>query len=131
MEELKTKGIWEGDKETNVDERPEPAQEEQQKPAVYDMLSEADREALVRHLGIRCKRRSRKEKEKTKEKKSTAEACECSGGGAGACWWGIGFELQEASRRWILQVGDAIVENFGVSIKNNFVEEEESDTDME
>ena len=36
---------------------------------------------------------------------------------------GIGFST-EASRRWIFQVGDAIVENFGVSIKNNFVEEE-------
>lgn len=34
---------------------------------------------------------------------------------------GIGFST-EASRRWIFQVGDAIVENFGVSIKNEFVE---------
>ena len=118
VEELKTKGIWEGDKETNVDERPEPAQEEQQKPAVYDMLSEADREALAFGYQMQKKEQKRKEKRKKRNRRlkhvSAAVVALVFVGG-------IGFST-EASRRWIFQVGDAIVENFGVSIKNEFVE---------
>ena len=120
VEELKTKGIWEGDKETNVDERPEPAQEEQQKPAVYDMLSEADREALAFGYQMQKKEQERKEKRKKRNRRLKHVSAAVV---ALVLVGGIGFST-EASRRWIFQVGDAIVENFGVSIKNNFVEEE-------
>ena len=120
VEELKTKGIWEGDKETNVDERPEPAQEEQQKPAVYDMLSEADREALAFGYQMQKKEQKRKEKRKKRNRRLKHVSAAVV---ALVLVGGIGFST-EASRRWIFQVGDAIVENFGVSIKNNFVEEE-------
>ena len=120
VEELKTKGIWEDEKETKVDEKPEPAQEEQQKPAIYDMLSEADREALAFGYQMQKKEQERKEKRKKRNRRlkhvSAAVVALVFVGG-------IGFST-EASRRWIFQVGDAIVENFGVSIKNNFVEEE-------
>ena len=120
VEELKTKGIWEDEKKTKVDEKPEPAQEEQQKPAVYDMLSEADREALAFGYQMQKKEQERKEKRKKRNRRlkhvSAAMVALVFVGGIGVS--------TEASRRWIFQVGDAIVENFGVSIKNNFVEEE-------
>ena len=120
VEELKTKGIWEGDKETNDDERPEPVQKEQQKPAVYDMLSEADREALAFGYQMQKKEQERKEKRKKRNRRLKHVSAAVV---ALVLVGGIGFST-EASRRWIFQVGDAIVENFGVSIKNNFVEEE-------
>ena len=120
VEELKTKGIWEDEKETKVDEKPEPAQEEQQKPAIYDMLSEADREALAFGYQMQKKEQKRKEKRKKRNRRlkhvSAAVVALVFVGGIGLS--------TEASRRWIFQVGDAIVENFGVSIKNNFVKEE-------
>ena len=118
VEELKTKGIWEGDKETNVDEKPEPAKEEQQNPAVYDMLSEADREALAFGYQMQKKEQERKEKRKKRNRRlkhvSAAVAALVFVGGIGLS--------TEASRRWIFQVGDAIVENFGVSLKNNLID---------
>ena len=120
VEELKTKGIWEGEKGTNVDEKPEPVKEEQQKPAIYDMLSEADREALAFGYQMQKKEQERKEKRKKRNRRlkhvSAAVVALVFVGGIGLS--------TEASRRWIFQVGDAIVENFGVSIKNNFVKEE-------
>ncbi len=120
VEELKTKGIWEGDKETNVDERPEPAQEEQQKPAVYDMLSEADREALAFGYQMQKKEQERKEKRKKRNRRlkhvSAAVVALVFVGG-------IGFST-EASRRWIFQVGDVFLDSLGISIKNNFTEKE-------
>lgn len=94
--------------------------EEQQKSAIYDMLSEADREALAFGYQMQKKEQERKEKRKKRNRRlkhvSAAVVALVFVGG-------IGFST-EASRRWIFQVGDAIVENFGVSIKNNFVEEE-------
>lgn len=118
VEELKTKGIWEDEKKTKVDEKPEPAQEEQQKPAVYDMLSEADREALAFGYQMQKKEQERKEKRKKRNRRlkhvSAAMVALVFVGGIGLS--------TEASRRWIFQVGDAIVENFGVSIKNNFID---------
>ena len=118
VEELKTKGIWEGDKETNVDERPEPAQEEQQKPAVYDMLSEADREALAFGYQMQKKEQERKEKRKKRNRRlkhvSAAVVALVLVGGIGVS--------TEASRRWIFQIRDVILESLGTSIKNNFTE---------
>ena len=111
VEELKTKGIWEGDKETNVDERPEPAQEEQQKPAVYDMLSEADREAQER------KEKRKKRNRRLKHVSAAVVALVLVGG--------IGLST-EASRRWIFQVGDVFLDSLGISIKNNFTEKEKN-----
>ena len=120
VEELKAKGIWEDEKETKVDEKSEPVKEEQQKPAIYDMLSQADREALAFGYQMQKKEQKRKEKRKKRNRRlkhvSAAVAALVLVGGIGVS--------TEASRRWIFQVGDAIVENFGVSIKNNFVEEE-------
>ena len=117
VEELKTKGIWEGEKGTNVDEKPEPVKEEQQKPAIYDMLSEADREALAFGYQMQKKEQERKEKRKKRNRRlkhvSAAVVALVFVGGIGLS--------TEASRRWIFQVGDAIVENFWCkSIKNNF-----------
>ena len=118
VEELKTKGIWEDEKEKNVDEKPEPAKEEQQKPAIYDMLSDADREALAFGYQMQKKEQERKEKRKKRNRRlkhvSAAVVALVFVGGIGLS--------TEASRRWIFQVGDAIVENFGVSIKNNFID---------
>ena len=120
VEELKTKGIWEDEKETKVDETPEPVKEEQQKSAIYDMLSEADREALAFGYQMQKKEQERKEKRKKRNRRLKHVSAAVV---ALVLVGGIGFST-EASRRWIFQVGDAIVENFGVSIKNNFVEEE-------
>ena len=120
VEELKTKGIWEGEKGTNVDEKPEPVKEEQQKSAIYDMLSEADREALAFGYQMQKKEQERKEKRKKRNRRLKHVSAAVV---ALVFVSGIGLST-EASRRWIFQVGDAIVENFGVSIKNNFVEEE-------
>ena len=118
VEELKTKGIWEDEKETNVDEKPEHAKEEQQKPAIYDMLSDADREALAFGYQMQKKEQERKEKRKKRNRRlkhvSAAVVALVFVGGIGLS--------TEASRRWIFQVGDAIEENFGVSIKNNFID---------
>ena len=120
VEELKTKGIWEGEEGTNVDEKPEPAQEEQQKPAIYDMLSEADREALAFGYQMQKKEQERKEKRKKRNRRlkhvSAAVAALVFVGGIGVS--------TEASRRWIFQVRDVVLENFGESIKNNFIEKE-------
>ena len=118
VEELKTKGIWEGDKETNVDERPEPAQEEQQKPAVYDMLSEADREALAFGYQMQKKEQERKEKRKKRNRRLKHVSAAVV---ALVLVGGIGIST-EASRRWIFQIRDVILESLGTSIKNNFTE---------
>lgn len=119
MEELKTKGIWEDEKEMKVDEKPEPAQEEQQKPAIYDMLSEADREALAFGYQMQKKEQKRKEKRKKRNRRlkhvSAAVVALVFVGGIGVS--------TEASRRWILQMRDVVLSNFGTSKKNNFVEE--------
>ena len=120
VEELKTKGIWEDEKETNVDEKPEHAKEEQQKPAIYDMLSDADREALAFGYQMQKKEQERKEKRKKRNRRlkhvsAAAVALVFVGG--------IGLST-EASRRWIFQVMDVVWENLGVGVKNNFVEEE-------
>ena len=118
VEELKTKGIWEDEKKTKVDEKPEPAKEEQQKPAIYDMLSDADREALAFGYQMQKKEQERKEKRKKRNRRlkhvSAAVVALVFVGGIGLS--------TEASRRWIFQVGDAIVENFGVSLKNNLID---------
>ncbi len=46
---------------------PSPAQEEQQKPAVYDMLSEADREALAFGYQMQKKEQEKKKRNERKE----------------------------------------------------------------
>ena len=119
VEELKTKGIWEGDKETNVDEKSDPVKEEQQKSAIYDMLSEADREALAFGYQMQKKEQERKEKRKKRNRRlkhvSAAVVALVFVGGIGVS--------TEASRRWVLQMRDVVLSNFGTSKKNNFVEE--------
>ena len=120
VEELKSKGIWEDEKETNVDEKPEPAKEEQQKPAIYDMLSDADREALAFGYQMQKKEQERKEKRKKRNRRlkhvSAAVVALVFVGGIGLS--------TEASRRWIFQIRDTVKGNFGFSIKSNFIEEE-------
>lgn len=126
VEELKTKGIWEGEKGTNVDEKPEPVKEEQQKPAIYDMLSEADREALAFGYQMQKKEQERKEKRKKRNRRlkhvSAAVVALVFVGGIGLS--------TEASRRWIFQVGDIFLEKLGASVKNNFIEEEKDIRDI-
>lgn len=121
VEELKTKGIWEDEKKTKVDEKPEPAKEEQQNPAVYDMLSEADREALAFGYQMQKKEQKRKEKRKKRNRRlkhvSAAVAALVFVGGIGLS--------TEASRRWIIEVRNVVLENFGLSIRNDSVEEEQ------
>lgn len=94
--------------------------EAQQKPAVYDMLSEADREALAFGYEMQKKEQVRKEKRKRRNRRlryvSVAVVALVLVGGIGVS--------TEASRRWIFQIRDVVLENFGESIKNNFIEEE-------
>ena len=120
VEELKTKGIWEDEKETKVDEKPEPAQEEQQKPAIYDMLSEADREALAFGYQMQKKEQERKEKRKKRNRRlkhvSAAVVALVFVGGIGLS--------TEASRRWIFTVRDVVLGNLSVGLKSDFVEDE-------
>ena len=122
VEELKTKGIWEGEKGTNVDEKSEPVKEEQQKPAIYDMLSQADREALAFGYQMQKKEQERKEKRKKRNRRlkhvSAAVVALVFVGGIGVS--------TEASRRWIFQVGDVFLDSLGISIKNNFTEKEKN-----
>lgn len=126
VEELKTKGIWEGEKGTNVDEKSEPVKEEQQKPAIYDMLSQADREALAFGYQMQKKEQERKEKRKKRNRRlkhvSAAVVALVFVGGIGLS--------TEASRRWIFQVGDIFLEKLGASVKNNFIEEEKDIRDI-
>ena len=118
VEELKTKGIWEDEKKTKVDEKPEPAKEEQQNPAVYDMLSEADREALAFGYQMQKKEQERKEKRKKRNRRLKHVSAAVV---ALVLVGGIGIST-EASRRWIFQIRDVILESLGTSIKNNFTE---------
>ena len=121
VEELKTKGIWEGEKGTNVDEKPEPVKEEQQKPAIYDMLSEADREALAFGYQMQKKEQERKEKRKKEIRRLKHVSAAVV---ALVFVSGIGLST-EASRRWIIEVRNVVLENFGLSIRNDSVEEEQ------
>lgn len=120
VEELKTKGIWEDEKKTKVDEKPEPAKEEQQNPAVYDMLSEADREALAFGYQMQKKEQERKEKRKKRNRRlkhvSAAMVALVFVGGIGLS--------TEASRRWIFTVRDVVLGNLSVGLKSDFVEDE-------
>ena len=120
VEELKTKGIWEGEKGTNVDEKPEPVKEEQQKSAIYDMLSEADREALAFGYQMQKKEQERKEKRKKRNRRlkhvSAAVVALVFVGGIGVS--------TEASRRWIFTIRDVVLGNLSVGLKSDFVEDE-------
>ena len=102
----------------NVDEKSEPVKEEQQKPAIYDMLSQADREALAFGYQMQKKEQERKEKRKKRNRRlkhvSAAVVALVFVGGIGLS--------TEASRRWIFQIRDVILESLGTSIKNNFTE---------
>ena len=95
------------------------AEEKRKKTTVYDMLSEADREALAFGYEMKKKEQERKAKRKRRNRRLKYVSAAVA---ALALVGGIGVST-EASRRWIFQVGDAILENFGISIKNNFVEE--------
>ena len=115
---------------TSIEEKPEheekmaaeaePAKEEQQNSAVYDMLSEADREALAFGYEMQKKEQAWKEKLKRRNRRlkhvSVAVVALVLGGG-------IGFST-EASRQWILQMRDIVFDNLGTGMKNNFVQDE-------
>lgn len=96
------------------------AEEKGKKPTVYDMLSEADREALAFGYEMKKKEQERKAKRKRRNRRLKYVSAAVV---ALALVGGIGVST-EASRKWIFQMRNIVFDNLGTGVKNNFVQEE-------